>query len=425
MSEEIEVEFTKKWSQEFSRTENRISGALSNLTSFFWTHQFRITPHSLRIRPRIHMEKYRERMGTAPRMIVLLMWGSVWDNLHKITAQRMPTTWWQEFKKKFPTAPLYNLQASRRNNTLQVQCNSAMKTPLRRSEQTNFCWPFNCWRKTAILQFSTTTFIELPNCQCHSPQLCPSLTGNPGDLSCLKKLFPNKPQDSQPANWKRLIKYFHFFTKGDSLQTFKNTSSLTQENLGKILAVFCKNHVKLQTMATQKHKLQKVVNYRLHQNLVDFPGKLHRLAKDAFWTAAHAIIEQLIYSQANMPPHQRKSIKHPDFWNGTSEQYFTQIERVPSSRRIQWFSCKTSKCLRVSTSVLGLFSGYLWNVGDLWGKCFLWERVPGGMSVFSRTSSKGGLNLLNCIVYPSISLSDIGYLETTWDIFGDKDQGCY
>ena len=94
--------------------------------------------------------------------------------------------------------------------------------------------------------------------------------------------------------------------RGDALQTFKNINGPTRENLGEILAVFRRKYVKPQSMATAKHKFQKLVFNPANQKLVDFLDELQKLAKDAFGIAAHAIIEQFIY--ANMPPNLKKSM---------------------------------------------------------------------------------------------------------------------
>ena len=90
------------------------------------------------------------------------------------------TTWWQEpqnklviatiwleFTKKSHTAPLVHLQVSRRNTALPVNRNSAVKTHLRRSKQTKFCWPFSSWQTITILRTFTITSTEFPNCQSH------------------------------------------------------------------------------------------------------------------------------------------------------------------------------------------------------------------------------------------------------------------
>ena len=121
------------------------------------------------------------------------------------------------------------------------------------------------------------------------------------------------------------INYFHSLMRGDALQTFKNINGPTRENLGEILAVFRRKYVKPQSMATAKHKFQKLVFNPANQKLVDFLDELQKLAKDAFGIAAHAIIEQFIY--AKMPPHLKKSINQAHLENGTYEQIVTHLER--------------------------------------------------------------------------------------------------
>ena len=63
--------------------------------------------------------------------------------------------------------------------------NSAVRIPLRRSKQTKFCWPFSSCQITKFLKTSIILSTEFPNCQSHSPQRCPRLTGNLGSLSRL------------------------------------------------------------------------------------------------------------------------------------------------------------------------------------------------------------------------------------------------
>ena len=48
--------------------------------------------------------------------------------------------------------------------------------------------------------------------------------------------------------------YFHSLMRDDALQTFKNISSPSRENLAVILTVFRGKYVKLQLVATAKHK---------------------------------------------------------------------------------------------------------------------------------------------------------------------------
>ena len=121
------------------------------------------------------------------------------------------------------------------------------------------------------------------------------------------------------------INYFHSLMRGDALQTLKNINGPTRENLGEILAVFRRKYVKPQSMATAKHRFQKLVFNPANQKLVDFLDELQKLAKNAFRKAALAIIEQFIY--AKKPPHQKKSINQAHLENGTYEQIVTHLER--------------------------------------------------------------------------------------------------
>ena len=121
------------------------------------------------------------------------------------------------------------------------------------------------------------------------------------------------------------INYFHSILRGDVLQTFKNITSPNRENLAEILTVFPRKYVKLQSMATAKHKFQRLVFNPANQKLIDFLDELQKLAKDAFRVAAQAIIEQFIY--AKMSPHLKKSINQAHLENGTYEQIVSHLER--------------------------------------------------------------------------------------------------
>ena len=99
----------------------------------------------------------------------------------------------------------------------------------------------------------------------------------------------------------------------------------TQDYLGEILADSWRKYVKPKSMASVKHKFQKLVFNPENQKLFDFLDELRKLAKNAFGIAAHAIIEQFIY--AKMPPPLKKSINWAHLENGTYEQIVTHLER--------------------------------------------------------------------------------------------------
>ena len=121
------------------------------------------------------------------------------------------------------------------------------------------------------------------------------------------------------------INYFHSLMRGDALQTFKNITTPSRENLAEVLTVFRRKYVKPQSMATAKHTFQRLVFNPANQKLIDFLDEFQKLAKDAFGVAAQAIIEQFIY--AKMPPHLKKSINQAHLENGTYEQIVSHLER--------------------------------------------------------------------------------------------------
>ena len=151
----------------------------------------------------------------------------------------------------------------------------------------------------------------------------PTFDGKSEKFELFEDLFQTSLKIHNQLTEEDKINYFHSLMRGDALQTFRNITSPNRENLGKILTVFRRKYVKLQSMATAKHKFQRLVFNPAHQKLIDFLDELQKLAKDAFG-AAQAIIEQFIY--AKMPPLLKKSINQAHLENGTYEQIVSHLE---------------------------------------------------------------------------------------------------
>ena len=152
----------------------------------------------------------------------------------------------------------------------------------------------------------------------------PTFDGNSEKFEMFKDLFQISLKTHNQLTEEDRINYFHSLMRGDPLQTFKNINGPTRENLGENLAFFRRKYVKPQSIATAKHKFQKLVFNPANQKLVDFFDELQKLVKDAFGIAAHAIIEQFIY--AKMPPLLNKSINQAHLGNGTYKQIVTHLE---------------------------------------------------------------------------------------------------
>ena len=88
ISEQIQGRVTKKLSQELSRTESRILGALSKLDEFLLNQQ--IQTHSGTVPGTFRNTNVgtRERMRTTPRVILILKQACYAARLHKTLAQK-------------------------------------------------------------------------------------------------------------------------------------------------------------------------------------------------------------------------------------------------------------------------------------------------------------------------------------------------
>ena len=153
----------------------------------------------------------------------------------------------------------------------------------------------------------------------------PTFDGKSEKFELFEDLFQTSLKIHNHLTEEDKINYFHSLMRGDALQTFKNITSPNRENLAEILTVFRRKYVKPQSMATAKHKFQRLVFNPANQKLIDFLDELQKLAKDAFGVAAQAIIEQFIY--AKMPPHLKKTINQAHLENGTYGQIVSHLER--------------------------------------------------------------------------------------------------
>ena len=153
----------------------------------------------------------------------------------------------------------------------------------------------------------------------------PTFDGKSGKFELFEYFFQTRLKIHNQLTEDDRINYLHPLMRGDALQTFKKFNGPTRENLGEILAGFRRKNVKPQSMATAKHNFQKLVSNPANQKLVDFLDELQKQAKDAFGTASHAIIEQIIY--AKKPPHLKKLVNQAHMENGTYEQIVTHLER--------------------------------------------------------------------------------------------------
>ena len=347
VSEEIEGRYTKKLSQEFSRTENCILGALARLDNFLMNSLLQghsgITPETSRKVFSVNKGTNEDDSQSNPQpeaglltsgqedhhdMVMGVQRGSrqapdmVTGVTEQIRSQRDILTGSHEEVMYCYSSTSSGKQKKNRSTSQPQFCSEntpatieadqillALQQLANNNNSTNFQNNIN---RVSKLPKSLTTSM-------------PTFDGKSEKFELFEDLFQTSIKIHNQLTEEDRINYFHSLMMGDALQTFKNINGPTRENLGEILAVFRRKYVKPQSMATAKHKFQKLVLNPANQKLVDFLDELQKLAKNAFGIAAHAIIEQFIY--AKMPPHLKKSINQAHLENGTYEQIVTHLER--------------------------------------------------------------------------------------------------
>ena len=186
ISEEIVWRVTKKLSQEFNRTQNRILGALSRLDDFLMNTLLQSHSGTAQQTSRNALSSIQgtieDYCQSDPHPEAGIFHNQMTENSGPEDGHALVTGVHEEVTYCSPSTP----SGKQKKTTLPVSRNSAVRIPLRRLKHTKFCWRFSSWQITAILQTFIVTSTESTKCQSHSPQWCPRLTGTLGSLSCLK-----------------------------------------------------------------------------------------------------------------------------------------------------------------------------------------------------------------------------------------------
>ena len=275
--EQIGGRVTEKMSQEFSRTENRMLGALARLYDFPMNPL--IQGHS----------------GTAPE-----------------TSRNALSTSQGPDEDHHPEEGIFNNQMTQNSgaeigqdmvtgNTEQIGNRHGMVTEVH--EEVTYCSPITSSgkqknnRSTSQPQFrseNTPATFEADQIVLALQQLAnnhnsakfhnninriskltksltttiPTFDGKSEKIELFEYLFQTSPKFRNQLTEDNRINYFHYLMKGDALQTFKNFNGHTQKNLGEILAVVQRKYLKPQSMSRAKNKFQKLAFNPANQNFV-------------------------------------------------------------------------------------------------------------------------------------------------------------
>ena len=104
----------------------------------------------------------------------------------------------------------------------------------------------------------------------------PTFDGKSEKFELFEDLFQTSLKIHNQLTEEDKINYFNSFMRRDALQTFKNINRRNRENLAETLNVFRRKYVKIQSMATARHKFQQLVFNPANQKLIDFLDELQK-----------------------------------------------------------------------------------------------------------------------------------------------------
>ena len=298
VSEEIEGRVTKKLSKEFSRTESRILGALSKLDEFHLNPHVRTCSVAAPGTSRNNNSENRETTGdrssddpspevryfshhsghlnspeaeTYPYMATAIQ-EEIRNRPHLVTGApgeirqypHMTTETQAEIPYCSPSTSSGNQKKARSTSQPRIrsektpatteadQILSALQQLAANSISANF--NNNISRISKLPKSLTTTM--------------PTFDGKSEKFEMFEDLYQTSLKFLNQLTEEDKINYFHSLKRGDAVQTFKNITSPNRENLGEILTVFRRKYVNPQSMATAKHKFQRLVFNLTNQKLI-------------------------------------------------------------------------------------------------------------------------------------------------------------
>ena len=291
LSEENEGRVTKRLSEEFSRTENRILGALARLDDFLMNPLIQghsgTTPETSRNAFSTNQGTNEDDSQSDPQPEAGIFCSQATRNSGPDVGHHMVTGVHEEVTYCHPSTSLGKQKKNRsssqpqfcsENTPATVEADQILLALQQLANSNNSASFHNINNRISKLLKSLTTTMR-------------TFDGRSEKMGLFEDLYRTSLKIHIQLTEDDRISDFHSLMRGDALQTFENINSPTRDNLGQILAVFRKKYVKPQSMATAKRNFKELVFNPANRKLVDFLDELQTLAKDTFGIAEDAIIE--------------------------------------------------------------------------------------------------------------------------------------
>ena len=242
-------------------------------------------------RPGAQLAWIKQRMRTTPGVIILLKQASLRVRLHEILAQKMASTWWQEFQKKSPAVPTPGTSSVKQKKIRSAsQPEFRSKTTPARTDADQISLTF----QQLVNNTNSASFINNIHQNSKLPKspttTLPTFDEKSKKFELFEDVFQTSLKIDNQLTEDDRINCYRCFKKKDALQTFKIINCPTGENLGKFLAAFSGKYVKPHSKATAGNNFQKFVFDPANQKLVHFRDEFQKLAKDASRIAGQAIL---------------------------------------------------------------------------------------------------------------------------------------
>ena len=281
--EQIEGEVSKKLSQELSRTESRILGALTKSDKFLSNQQihthFETVPGTFRNTNVENQGTNDDDSQSDPHPEASIFRGQTTQNFGPNDCRDMVTGVTGEIRHcrdmvtgvqgeiPYCSSGISSAKQKKARSTSQPQLRSENTPATIEADQIFLALQQLATSSNANVNNNINKVSKLPK---SFRTTMPTFDGKSEKFELFEDLFQTSLKIHNQLTEEDKLHYFHSLMRADALRMFKNITSPNRENLGEILTVCCRKYVKPQSMTTAKHKFQQLVFNPVSQKLIDF-----------------------------------------------------------------------------------------------------------------------------------------------------------